>query len=175
MSTGPDEYLELLNAVRHELRLSTSLGVMLSQAVAERLGINSTDLESMDFLNLYGPMTPGRMAELTGLSSGGVTRLIDRMERAGYVRREADPKDRRKVIIQPTWDAGASHVEPLFAGLARDMGALMHSHPPEELRVIRDFTHRWTEIMSEQIAWIRGLDAASVDESNDVAPRRFGQ
>lgn len=157
MSTSPNEHAELLDAVRRELRLSTSLGALVSEAVAERLKINSTDLESMDFLNLYGPMTPGRMAELTGLSSGGVTRLIDRLARAGYVRREADPNDRRKVIIQPTWEASDSHVLPLFAGIAREMGGLMRSYSAEDLRVILGFLHGWTEVMSGQITEIRGL------------------
>jgi DNA-binding transcriptional ArsR family regulator len=156
MSTGPEAYDDLLDALRRELRLSTSLGALLSQAVAERLGVNSTDLESMDFLNLYGPMTPGRLGELTGLSSGGVTRLVDRLERAGFVRREPDPNDRRKVIIQPAWEASDLHVQPLFAGVAREMGALMRSYPAEELQVILSFVHGWTGIMSGQIAWIRG-------------------
>jgi DNA-binding MarR family transcriptional regulator len=157
VSTGAGERGELLDALRRELRLSSSLGVLFSDAVAERLGINSTDMESVDFLNLYGPMTPGRMGELTGLSSGGVTRLIDRLARAGYVRREADARDRRKVIIVPTWEASDSHVMPLFAGMAREMGALMESYSSEELRVILGFMERSTAIASGEIARVRGL------------------
>lgn len=76
-------------------------------AAAESVGLNSTDLGSLCLLLLHGPTPAGRLAQLTGLTSGAVTGVIDRLETSGYVRREPDPGDRRRVIVVPD----ASRVE----------------------------------------------------------------
>ena len=75
------------------------MGVIFSQTVASRVGISSSDLECMDFLNLESRVTAGRLAEVTGLTTGAITGVIDRLEKAGLVRRERDDSDRRKVFI----------------------------------------------------------------------------
>ena len=88
MSRGPVTRVEQVEAVKEQLARNGALSVLFSEAVAERAGINATDLESLDFLRREGPMTAGRLAELTGLSTGGaITALIDRLEKAGFVRR----------------------------------------------------------------------------------------
>jgi DNA-binding MarR family transcriptional regulator len=74
---------------------------MFAKAVAEHAGISGSDMDCMDFLNMEGRMTAGRLAELTGLTTGAITGVIDRMEKAGFVRRERDDSDRRKVFIAP--------------------------------------------------------------------------
>ena len=74
---------------------------MFAKTVADRAGISSSDMDCMDFLNVEGRMTAGRLAELTGLTSGAITGVIDRLEKAGFVRRERDERDRRKVFIAP--------------------------------------------------------------------------
>jgi len=74
---------------------------MFAKAVADRAGISSSDMDCMDFLNVEGRMTAGRLAELTGLTTGAITGVIDRLEKAGFVRRERDESDRRKVFIAP--------------------------------------------------------------------------
>lgn len=74
---------------------------MFAKTVADRAGISSSDMDCMDFLNVEGRMTAGRLAELTGLTSGAITGVIDRLEKAGFVRRERDESDRRKVFIAP--------------------------------------------------------------------------
>ena len=68
---------------------------------SEALGLAPADLMSMCLLQLHGPGTPGWIAEMTGLSTGAVTGLVDRLERAGYVTRAHDPHDRRRVIVAP--------------------------------------------------------------------------
>jgi DNA-binding MarR family transcriptional regulator len=65
----------------------------------EEVGLNSTDLASLCLLLIHGPTPAGRLAELTGLTTGAVTGLVDRLERGGFVRREVDREDRRKVIV----------------------------------------------------------------------------
>ncbi len=154
MSTSQHERSRLLAELLRLERLTNAVGVMFSQSVADCVGINNTDLESMDLLNLYGPMTPGRMAELTGLSSGGVTRLIDRLERAGYVRRDADPADRRKIIIQPLWDDD-TRIAPLFESMKVRQKALAESYSTEDLQVITGFFTRATAIVQDEITRLR--------------------
>src|SRR5262245_22826573 len=73
---------------------------MFHQAVADRLGLNPTDHKCADFLWTRGPMTAGELAELTGLTTGAITGVIDRLERGGFVRREDDPGDRRRVVVR---------------------------------------------------------------------------
>ena len=75
-----------------------------SYEATEDVGVNPTDLGSLCLLLLHGPAPAGRLAELTGLTTGAVTGVIDRLEKGGFVRREVDPTDRRKVIVVP--DAG---------------------------------------------------------------------
>ena len=75
-----------------------------SYEATEDVGVNPTDLGSLCLLLLHGPAPAGRLAELTGLTTGAVTGVIDRLEKGGFVRREVDPADRRKVIVVP--DAG---------------------------------------------------------------------
>jgi len=75
-----------------------------SYEATEDVGVNPTDLGSLCLLLLHGPAPAGRLAERTGLTTGAVTGVIDRLEKGGFVRREVDPADRRKVIVVP--DAG---------------------------------------------------------------------
>ena len=70
----------------------------VDQAVADHLGINRTDLQCLGVVTLRGPMTAGALAEACALTSGSVTAVLDRMERAGYLRRTSDPADRRRVL-----------------------------------------------------------------------------
>jgi len=83
------------------MRKASAQGTIFAAVVAERAGISSSDMDCMDFLNLEGRMTAGRLAGLTGLTSGAITGVIDRLEKAGFVRRERDDSDRRKVFIAP--------------------------------------------------------------------------
>src|ERR1700758_3733827 len=83
------------------MRRSSAQGAMFAKTVADRAGISASDMDCMDFLNLEGRMTAGRLAELTGLTTGAITGVVDRLEKAGYVRRERDESDRRQVFIVP--------------------------------------------------------------------------
>src|ERR1700754_3538658 len=89
----------LLQELEGAMRRSSAQGAMFAKTVADRAGISASDMDCMDFLNLEGRMTAGRLAELTGLTTGAITGVIDRMEKAGFVRRERDDSDRRKVFI----------------------------------------------------------------------------
>jgi DNA-binding MarR family transcriptional regulator len=134
----------------------TSYSALFSQAVAERLGIHHTDMETMDLLNLFGPMSAGEMAERTGLSTGATTRLIDRLEAAGFVRRTTDPRDRRRVIIEPTppTDKIVLAVE-LYGEMGKRQANLWAMYSAEQLETIVDFFKRSNDIMKEENARLR--------------------
>lgn len=146
---------ELGAALEREVRLLSAHSALYSQAVAERVGITATELETLELFNLYGAMTPGRLAELTGLTTGGVTRLIDRLERGGFVRREPDPEDRRRVILQPLQRENEARVHPYFASFAERMHQLWSTYPEQYLGVFLDYARRTREIMQDEAAKLR--------------------
>src|ERR1700737_4646543 len=89
----------LMEELEHAVRRSSAQGVIFGQTVAHRASISSSDLECLDFLNLEGRVTAGRLAEVTGLTAGAITGVVDRLEKAGLVRRERDENDRRQGYI----------------------------------------------------------------------------
>lgn len=78
--------------------------ILYQQNVAASLGLYNNDYLSIDILHERGPITAGELSKLTGLATGSVTALIDRLENNGFVRRQNDPSDRRKVIIVPLYE-----------------------------------------------------------------------
>jgi len=135
--------------------------VLFSQAVADRVGISATDLETLDILVRSGPLTAGRLAELTGLTTGAITGLVDRLERRGYAHREPHPTDRRSVIVQPLIENAERDLAPLYAGMSQAMRALMSGYSDEELSVITEFLTRAASITADQVARLR-------DEAKDA-------
>src|SRR6201994_3635851 len=80
--------------------LSTAI-VLFHEAVASQLGISAAEWKCFGLLDLHGPCTAGRLADLSGFTTGAITGIVDRLERAGHVRRQPNPQDRRSVIIHP--------------------------------------------------------------------------
>jgi DNA-binding MarR family transcriptional regulator len=133
---------ELLTAVRH-MSLETML---LSAVVAERIGINPTDLTWLALIEPSGEVTAGELAELSGLTTGAVTGLIDRLERAGFVERKRDPDDRRKVFVRPN-PTNAERIEPHFARATEQVRELWGSYTDEQLVLLKDFFMRSYQIL----------------------------
>jgi DNA-binding MarR family transcriptional regulator len=103
------------------------------------LKLGPSDSQFMTLLDVHGPLTPGRLAELTGLRTGTVTGVLDRLEKAGFVRRDRDPHDRRKVIVTPVAEAVDERLRPHYAGQADVMGKLLDRYDDTELAAILDF------------------------------------
>lgn len=142
---------ELLAALEREIRKMSAQSVLFSQAVAARLGINSTDLECLDIIALQGPLSAGQLAAATGLTTGAITGVVDRLERAGFARREADPDDRRRVLIRAL-PAVEERILPLFAETRRVMTELWSGYRDKDIRLILDFMGRSHDLMVEQTA-----------------------
>jgi len=147
---------QLLADLNVAFRTSSAQSVMLSQAAADYLEMASSDIECFDLLSLHGPVTAGRLAELTGLTTGAITGVIDRLERAGYAARERDPNDRRRVIVRPRLER---HADPAavaaYGPVAVAMDALLTRYSDSELATILDFFTRANAEIQANIARLR--------------------
>ena len=132
------------------LRRSSAAGVLHGQAVARRVGVNSSDLECLDLILMSGPSTAGEIARHTGLTSGAVTGLIDRLERLGLVERTADPADRRKVLVRVREDK-IGPIAQLYAPLEKAMQSLLAGYSREELKVLIDFAEKSGELLQARV------------------------
>lgn len=152
-----------MGALMREMRKMSAYSVLFSHLIAEQVGIHSTDLEATDMLSWTGPITAGRLADLTGLTTGAVTALIDRLEAAGFVQRERDPNDKRRVIIQPIAER-ADDVAPLYEPIVREMIDLCAQYNERDLALILDFATRAATVSIEMIAALRASATAAKKE-----------
>src|SRR3954471_22121785 len=93
---------DVLSEVAEELRLSSVTNDIADQVVADYLGLNRTDARCLDIIERLDGVSAGRLAREAGLSTGAVTTVLDRLERAGYARRVQDPGDRRRGLVELT-------------------------------------------------------------------------
>jgi len=128
----------LMQELEHAVRKSSALGVIFGQTVANAVGISSSDLECLDFLNIEGRVTAGRLAELTGLTTGAITGLVDRMEKAGLVRRERHEEDRRKVYIAIVPEA-LGKIGSYYAPLQKAVTKNWEGYSDAELKLLLRF------------------------------------
>ncbi|WP_234540615.1 MarR family transcriptional regulator [Paenibacillus pseudetheri] len=124
--------------------------VVYQQNVAASLGLYNNDFLSVDILREKGPITAGELSKLTGLATGSVTALIDRLEKNGYVRRQNDPNDRRKVIIVPLYENKEDIIDT-YLPLHTAMVKLAASYTDEELALISQFLGKASTVLDEQI------------------------
>jgi DNA-binding MarR family transcriptional regulator len=141
MSSRRRSRKELMAALNVALRNVSGQSVLHSQALAERARVNSTDLECLDLILLKGPVTAGALAEATGLTTGAITGVIDRLERAGYAARERDGEDRRKVMVRAL-PAVEKELVPLTKPMERAAAAMLAQYSDEELAFILEFLTR---------------------------------
>jgi DNA-binding MarR family transcriptional regulator len=137
-----DRKAELQAEVVESTRRVIASAVLYSHQVAERLGLGASDAQFMTLLEVHGPLTPGRLAELTGLRTGTVSGVLDRLEAAGFIRRDRAPDDRRKVIVSRDDEQIRQRVEPHYAGQAAGMVSLLDGYDAQELELIAAFMRR---------------------------------
>jgi DNA-binding MarR family transcriptional regulator len=142
------------DAVNQRFREVTGQSIVLSEAIARHVGLRSADLEVLGAIEQHGPLTAGQLSTLTGLSAAAVTGLIDRLEKAGVAARQADPADRRRVLVAVS--DGARRIVELYAKLERDMTAVVARRSPAELQVIEDFL---VDALAVGVDWVARLQA----------------
>jgi DNA-binding MarR family transcriptional regulator len=143
-----------IDNVLRSLRRVNLQGSFFGQTVAVRFGLSESDIETLEALIDMGATTAGRLAELTGLTSGAVTRVIDRLEQSGYVRRVPDPADRRKVIVEVVPEKVAavqSTLNRVGAAGAEEIGR----YTDAQLALISDFLTRMEQITRDEATNLR--------------------
>jgi DNA-binding MarR family transcriptional regulator len=122
--------------------------ILFNQKVADRVGLHLTDMQCVNLLDLLGPVTPGRLAECTGLTTGGVTVMLDRLEKAGVLKRERNPNDRRSVLVRVN-PKKLRKINRLYRGINEQLGAFLSETPEAEIRSMAAFFSRMNAIRME--------------------------
>lgn len=152
LPTPPRKRKELVKRVGMDLgRELGTVSVFLHQAIASRLGLNVTDTRCFELMSRYAklPLTAGDLARATGLTTGAITGILDRLEKAGLVERFRDSADRRKVFVRPRPEA-LQRIGRLFEGLGKASMKLASSLSTRELQVINDYLERVVQILRSQ-------------------------
>jgi DNA-binding MarR family transcriptional regulator len=137
------------------LRKTGSLFQMMSQAAADRIGLNVTDLNCLNLLSFSGNMTAGELARTTGLTTASITGVVDRLEAAGFVTRERDPSDRRRVVVTIVLEKAISEVATVFSPMIADWQALAAQYSDNELRLIVEFYDHMEQVLRKHLIRLR--------------------
>ena len=140
---------QLLEELTYSLHKFGMRSVLFQQHMAQKIGVAQTDLKTAEVLKEKGPITAGELAAITGLSTGSVTALIDRLEKSGYVSREKDPADRRKVRIVPIIER-QEEIQSHYQALGNTAKRVCSSYSEEELTFVLRFMEKMTAIIEEE-------------------------
>jgi DNA-binding MarR family transcriptional regulator len=172
MSTpGRKRKRELADEIVGRLVRRHSIAIVLfHQAVAERLGLGPTDHKCLDLLRERGPMTGSDLAAITDLTTGAITGVVARLERAGYVRREPDPHDRRQQILSPVLER-MRDIQHVFGPIRNDAAALLERFDTQQLAAIAEFLTGSTDLAYRHVALLRAQATAPPPDSTGLGRR----
>jgi hypothetical protein len=126
--------------------------VLFQEAVARSVGLNTSDMQAVGLLMAEGPASPSQLAGLVGLTRGGaITGVIDRLERAGYVRREPDPQDRRRVLVVANTDKVMADVGSVYGRVAKEWATYLKTLTQDQVDFATELFRRAAEINSAQV------------------------
>ncbi|MFF7729352.1 MarR family winged helix-turn-helix transcriptional regulator [Streptomyces sp. NPDC008001] len=152
---------ELVDRIKEESRRHYAAWTLFNQAMADHLGLHPTDLQCVSLLAMERePLSTGEIARLAGLTPGSATRLVDRLEKAGFVERRADPADRRRALVAlaPEATARISEAWEIPGGAYR---AVLDGYADEELALIGDYLCKASEVGRAQAERLRAATARS--------------
>ncbi|HEY7622160.1 MAG TPA: MarR family transcriptional regulator [Solirubrobacteraceae bacterium] len=154
---------KLFDELIYEVRRSQNATDRFDQAVADAIGINRTDMRCLDVIQREGPVPAGRLAEETGLTTGAITTVLDRLERAGYARRVRDPSDRRRVLVEVTPEAfhGAADLYAEHLALAERN---YRRYTEEEIELLLGFVRAGRELNEREAATLEARTRAERGE-----------
>jgi DNA-binding MarR family transcriptional regulator len=155
MSSQPhDKRVQLIGQLGDEVRANQRATAVVDELAGELMGVNRTDGRCLDLLEQRGQMSAGEMAGASGLTTGAITAVIDRLERLGYARRVPDPADRRRVLVEPTPKARAVSWE-LFGPLAETVQPLLDRYSDEQLELLIEFNRLGREVQERHAEMLR--------------------
>ncbi len=144
---------ELLRTAREEDAANDAF----DEVAAEKLGVNRTDLRCLNILGTQGPITAGRLAELSGLTTAAVTAVLDRLENHGYARRVRVEQDRRQVIVELT-PVVLKRAEQIWGPLGNEARDAMRRMSIDELKLVTSFYSFGRDLNQRHIERVRNLD-----------------
>jgi len=140
-SSVPHDRKRLTSSIKQSLRALSIQLSLLNHQVSERLGLNDVDLDCLDLVSRFGPLSPSALAQRASLHPATMTGILDRLERGGWVVRERDPSDRRAVVVRALRDRNAELVR-LYGGMNSSMSDICGSYSVAELATLADFLRR---------------------------------
>jgi DNA-binding MarR family transcriptional regulator len=156
-SSTTEQRDELIEHVGYTMQVFMARAVLFQDAVAKRAGLNSTDLQLTSLLMLFGPATPGELAERSGLTAGGaITAAIDRLEQAGIVVRSRDPQDRRRVIVTVNLDAVFAKVGAVYGAVGQRWAEYLDGLTDEQIAFADELFTRAADFNHEETIRLRG-------------------
>jgi DNA-binding MarR family transcriptional regulator len=149
-----------------EVRRSQNATARFDQSVADALGLNRTDMRCMDVIEREGPVPAGRLAEVTGLTTGAITTALDRLERADYARRVGDPSDRRRVLVELTPHA-REIANSFYSGHRALSEQIYERYTRAQLELLLGFVRDGREFNDQQAEIVEERNRERRDEGGD--------
>jgi len=169
MASEPRNGRGAAEGLLQELRRTVDLGHAFDEALAARLGVNLTDLRCSSLVEREGPMTAGKLAATMGLTTGAITGVLDRLEKAGFVKRSRDPADRRQVIVEAV-PAHGEAVDGILAPFFRAMEGWASRFGEDELEAFSRYLRGVGEVMEQQASRMRAEAGTPGDEDELSLP-----
>ncbi len=140
---------DLLSGFRAASRQYSDASIFMHEAIARKAGLSGADHKYLGLIMQYPSVTAGEISKLTGLTTGAVTGLIDRLEQKKLLKRQFSKEDRRKVIIVPNVQNSMKLLKPLFEELQQKTTALLATFSAEQIQTIERYFSEATIIMKE--------------------------
>ena len=172
----------LHEAIVHEIRRFIAGTILHNQKVADEVGLHLTDMQCINVLELPAPPRLGDLARSTGLTTGGVTVMLDRLEKAGYIKREPNPQDRRSLLVRIN-PKKLEKMHSYYGEINRQMSAFLEATPEAELRTVVDFLTRMNALRAERASskaagkraadWLRHPDGVTTPQARPAIHSRY--
>lgn len=156
---------EAVEIVSHLMRRHSTAAVLMHQALAELLGVGPTDLQCLDLIRERGALSGSELAAITGLTTGAITGVVARLERAGHLSREDDPHDKRRQILRPSSAGHTLDVRKIFEPLHKELVLLLEKFSGKELDAIAAFLSQSRDLAYRHMALIRSLALSDVERT----------
>jgi DNA-binding MarR family transcriptional regulator len=167
---------ELLNRLRDLGRKISTQTVFLHQAIAQSVGLNATDTKCIDLIlsHPHGSVTAGGLSGMTGLTTGAITHILDRLEKRQFVERVRDTRDRRKVFIRVRPES-LEPLAPKYEEIGKAFMSLAARYGDQELQLICDYMESASEVSRRELANMlaaNGSRSSQAKAKSNFVPRR---
>lgn len=151
----PDRRRALAEQLSDAVRANQRATDVVDELLGEAMGVNRTDSRCLDILHQRGRLSAGQLAEQSGLSTGAITAVIDRLERAGYAQRIPDPSDRRRVLVELTERSRELAWELMGKPMSEASRPLLERYSEEDLELLLEFTRWGMKVQERHAQWLR--------------------